>query len=128
MLGEQGEGFLAGNHVIDAYGAGGFRFAGMSHKGSIIISAAGVHAWTATSPGDIAPVTLGVLLDAPKGSIDLLLIGTGPTLVPMPDTLRQRLKKIGIGIEPMATAAAARTYNILVGERRRVAAALLAVP
>jgi uncharacterized protein len=127
MLGERGEGFIAGNHLIEAYGAGGFRFAGMSHKGSIVVSASGVHAWTATTPADIVPGTLGAVLDAPRGSIELLLIGTGSTLVPMPDSLRQRLKKAGIGCEPMATGAAARTYNVLVGERRRVAAALLAV-
>ena len=127
MLGEQGEGFLAGNHLLEGYGAGGFRFAGMSHRGSIIISADGVHAWTAVAMADIVPGTLGAVLDAPKGSIELLLIGTGTTLVPVPDALRQRLKKAGIGCEPMATGAAARTYNVLVGERRRVAAALLAV-
>ena len=127
MLGERGEGFLAGNHVVDAYGEGGFRFAGMSHKGSIIITALGVHAWAAVVPADITGGLLGPVLDAPRGTIELLLIGTGPTLVPVTALVRERLKKAGIGCEVMATGAAARTYNILVGERRRVAAALLAV-
>lgn len=127
MLGEKGEGFLAGNHSIDAYGNGGFRFADMSHRGSIIVMAAGVHAWAAEHPADITAGTLGPVFDAPAGSIELLLIGTGPSLVPVPPALRERLKKAGIRCEPMATGAAARTYNILAGERRLVAAALLAV-
>ena len=121
-------GFVPGNHPVEAYGQGGFRFAGMSHKGSIIIMASGVHAWPAATPGDIVAGSLGPVFDAPAGSIELLLFGTGETLVPVPDPLRQRLKKIGIRCDPMGTGAAARTYNVLVGEGRRVAAALLAVP
>ena len=127
MPGETSDGFIAGTFPIDAYGSGGFRFAGMSHKGSIIVSEAGVHAWAAAVPADITPGTLGPVLDAPKGSIELLLIGTGPDLVPVPQALRDRLKKAGIRVDAMATGAAARTYNVLIAERRRVAAALLAV-
>jgi uncharacterized protein len=127
MLGETSDGFIAGTFPIDAYGSGGFRFAGMSHKGSIIVSEAGVHAWAAAVPADITPGTLGPVLDAPKGSIELLLIGTGPELVPVPQALRDRLRKAGIRVDAMATGAAARTYNVLIAERRRVAAALLAV-
>lgn len=127
MLGESGEGFAAGAHLIDAYGGGGFRFAGLSHKGSIIVTAGGVHAWTATTFEEIAPGTLGPLFDAPAGSIELLLLGTGEQLRPVPPLLRTRLKSVGIRCDPMATGAAARTYNILISERRLVAAALLAV-
>ena len=128
MAAEYREGFVAGNFQIDAYGNGGFRFAGMSHKGSIIVSAAGVQAWPALVPADIVPGALGPILDAPKGSIELLLVGTGPELVPLSEPLRTRLKKAGIRVDPMATGAAARTYNVLIAERRVVAAALLAVP
>ena len=124
---EAGEGFVAGRHSIDAYGNGGFRFAGMGHKGSVIVTGTGVHAWAATTPGDIVPGTLGPVFDAPKGSIELLLVGTGPDLVPLSEALRARLKQAGIRAEPMATGAAARTYNVLAGEGRLVAAALLAV-
>ncbi len=128
MAAEHGDGFVAGNHQIDAYGNGGFRFAGMSHKGSIIVSAAGVHAWAATVPADIVPGALGPILDAPKGSVELLLVGTGPELIPLSEPLRTRLKQAGIRFDPMSTGAAARTYNVLIAEGRRVAAALLAVP
>ena len=100
----------------------------MSHKGSIIVTAAGVHAWAAADFEDIAPGTLGPLFDAPAGSIELLLLGIGTQLRPVPQLVRTRLKSIGIRCDPMATGAAARTYNILIAERRLVAAALLAVP
>ena len=63
----------------------------------------------------------------PPGQLELLLVGTGLELVPVSDALRHRLKAAGIVAEPMATGAAARTYNILLGENRRVGAALLAV-
>lgn len=128
MLGERGEGFLAGTHSIDAYGNYGFRFGGMSHKGSIIIWEAGVYAWSPNTFDEIVPGTLGPLFDAPAGTVELLLLGMGETLRPVPDLVRQRLKSIGIRCDPMATSAAARTYNVLIAERRRVAAALLAVP
>ncbi len=127
MLGERGEGFVPGSHLIDGYGAGGFRFAGLSHKGSIIVTAFGVHAWAVDTFEGIAPGTLGPILDAPAGAIELLLLGTGTELRRVPDLVATRLKRAGIRCDPMATGAAARTYNILVSERRLVAAALLAV-
>ena len=127
MPDDGGDGFLAGTYALDAYGNFGFRFGGMSHRGSIILTAAGVHAWAATTFDEVTPGTLGPLLDAPAGSIELLLLGTGETLRPVPDLVRQRLRSVGIRVDPMATGAAARTYNVLIGEGRRVAAALLAV-
>ncbi len=121
-------GFVPGTHPIDGYGAGGFRFRGLSHRGSIIAVPAGVHAWGACEPRDITVDSLEPVFAAAKGSVELLLLGTGADLVPVPGALRRKLKAAGIVVEPMATGAAARTYNILLGERRRVAVALLAVP
>ena len=114
--------------MIDAYGNGGFKFAGMSHRGSVLALPDGIHAWTATVPQDIDAAVLGALFALPKGQVELLLVGTGADLVPLAPALRKRLREVGIGSEPMSTGAAARTYNILLGEGRRVAAALLAVP
>lgn len=121
-------GFAPGQHPIDAYGSGGFRFAGLSHRGSILVLPTGLSAWAATEPRDIDIGSLGLLLDLPKGLVELLLVGTGTDLVPLSADLRARLRGAGIASEPMSTGAAARTYNILLGEGRRVATALLAVP
>ena len=65
---------------------------------------------------------------AEAAAIDVLLIGTGLDPAPLPEALRWRLKDAGIGVDAMQTGAAARTYNILLAENRKVAAALVAVP
>ncbi len=120
-------GFLPGCHVIEGYGAGGFRFGGMSHRGSILALPSGIRAWDAATPQEITLQSLQLVFDEPKGAIEHLLIGIGPTLMPLPRSLREKLAESGITAETMATGAAARTYSILLAEDRRVAAALLAV-
>lgn len=121
-------GFLPGAHAIEGYGSGGFRFASMSHRGSILALPSGIYAWSAVAPADICAASLERVLQEAPGSIEHLLIGTGLELVPLGAALHQLLRQAGIRPEPMPTGAAARTYSILLGEKRRVAAALLAVP
>ena len=121
-----GAGFLPGQHAIDGYGAGGFQFADMSHRGSILALPSGIYAWDAATPGDLTLEAFARVLAEPTGAIEHLLIGTGTQMLPLFD-LRAALRAKGIPAEPMATGAAARTYSILLGEKRKVAAALLAV-
>ncbi len=120
-------GFLPGVHPIDGYGTGGFRFAGMGHRGSILLLPDGIHAWSATMVDEITAESLDPVFRLARGQVELLLVGTGTDLVPVPAALRQQLKRAGIVAEPMSTGAAARTYNVLLGEGRRVGAALLAL-
>ena len=120
------EGFVPGRYGIDAYGDGGFRFAEMSHRGSILVLPSGIRAWDAREAREIDTGGLAPVL-AEREAIDLLLIGTGLDIVPLPEPLRRRLKEAGIGLDVMQTGAAARTYNILLAENRKVAAALIAV-
>jgi uncharacterized protein len=120
------DGFVPGRHGIDAYGNGGFRFAEMSHRGSILMLPSGIRAWDRTEAGAIDTASLAPVL-AERDGIELLLIGTGAEIVALPETLRRRLKEAGIGLDVMQTGAAARTYNILLAENRKVAAALIAV-
>ena len=119
------DGFLPGQHAVEGYGAGGFRFGEMSHRGSILALPSGVYAWGAIGPGDLGLAAFARVLDE-RDAIDHLLIGTGTTMLPIFE-LRDALRAAGLRAEPMTTAAAARTYSILLGEKRRVAAALLAV-
>lgn len=121
-------GFVPGAHRIESYGSGGFRFAGMSHRGSILALPSGIHAWAAVAPQDIDAAALAPVLAESAGSIELLILGTGRTFVFPAAALRDRLAAAGIVVDPMATGSAVWTYNILLGEERRVAAALLAVP
>jgi uncharacterized protein len=126
MGGARLEGFVPGAYPIDAYGAGGFSFAGMTHRGSILVMPSGILAWDVSEPAQIDANSLAALFAESAGSVEHLLVGTGTSFVPLAPALRQLLRARGIVGEPMATGAAARTYNILLGEKRRVAAALIA--
>jgi uncharacterized protein len=120
------DGFLPGRHPLDAYGNGGFRFADMSHRGSILALPSGIHAWPVTSPAEITVKSLAPAL-AEGDALDFLLIGTGRDVAAISEPVRLRLREARIGLDVMQTGAAARTYNVLVGENRRVGAALIAV-
>lgn len=111
---------------IDGYGNGGFRIAGVRHEGSLFVLADRVLGWAATHLAEADAASLAPLL-AVAGDIDMLLIGAGPRALPVPGTLRTACRAAGIVVEPMDTGAAARTYNVLLAEDRRVAAALIAV-
>ncbi len=123
-------GFVAGRHAIEAYGSGGFKFAGMGHVGSILATPKGIYAIEAQTPGDLRFETFTPLIDelkAAPSSIEFLVIGTGERMAILPPLLARALRGAGLRIETMATAPAGRMYNVLVGEDRRVAALLLAV-
>lgn len=120
------EAHYPGRAPIEAYGNGGFRFADMSHRGSLLCLPSGIHGW---QPADPDALTLAdfdkVLADA--DGIEILLVGTGKDIRPLPAPLRAALKKARIAVDPMSTGAAVRTYNVLLAEDRAVAAALVAV-
>ena len=70
------DGFVPGRHQLDAFGAGGFRFAGMSHRGSVLALPSGIRIWPVSRFSDVTPATFQPVLDEAE-SIDFLLIGTG---------------------------------------------------
>jgi uncharacterized protein len=111
---------------IDSYGKGGFRFAGMSHRGSLLCLPSGIWAWPVSDAADISEANLAqVFAAAPEMS--LFFLGTGREPAVIAPTLRQRFSELKLNLEVMRTAHAANTYNILLGEGRRVGAALIAV-
>ena len=112
---------------IEAYGNGGFAFAEMSHRGSLLCLPDAIWAWPVTTPDEIDRTSLARVFAA-AGSIDTLIIGTGTGVWLPPSDLRQALRAVGVVLDAMQTGPAIRTYNIMMGERRRVAAALIAVP
>jgi uncharacterized protein len=119
-------GFVPGKHSIDSYGSGGFRFAGMSHRGSIIATPSGVQAWKIEDPALInAAAFTGIFAEAI--SIDLLIVGTGEKSLGQEARFAEALRAAGLKVDVMDTASAARTYNLMLDEGRRVAAALVAV-
>jgi uncharacterized protein len=111
---------------IEAYGNGGFRFAGMSHRGSLFCLGTGMFAWQVTEPAAISAQTLAPAL-LPDAGLEVFFVGTGDEIVPLPPKLRQLFRDRSIIVEPMSTGSAARTYNVLLAENRAVGAALIAV-
>jgi len=98
----------------------------MAYQGSIIVHPTGVIAWPVTRIEDVTLETLAPIL-ALAGQVGVCLLGCGTRLQPLPLALRTALKQAGIPSDPMDTGAACRTYNVLAGENRAVAAALIAV-
>jgi uncharacterized protein len=111
---------------IDAYGEGGFRFAGMSHRGSLLCLPSGIWAWAVRTPAEIDEAALAPVI-AEGDDIELFLLGTGTTPWLVPEALRWQLRDRHIVVEVMPTGPAVRTYNIVLAENRRVAAGLIAV-
>lgn len=111
---------------IDAYGNHGFRFGGMSHQGSMLLLPSGMYGWPLN---DITDLTIDAFKQVfeDKDRIGFVILGTGKLQVwPAPE-LRQRFDEVRIGLEVMDTGAAVRTYNVLLAEKRPVAAALVSV-
>jgi uncharacterized protein len=121
------DGFLPGRHAISGFGQGGFRFGEMSHQGSILALPSGIRRWEHETPFQHEEALYAAVF-ADAGDIDVLLIGAGEVPMPLPGSLRQNFREAGVAVDVMTTASAASTYNVLLGEGRRVAAALVAVP
>ncbi|MBT0957154.1 Mth938-like domain-containing protein [Alphaproteobacteria bacterium KMM 3653] len=104
---------------IDGYGPGFFRVGGDVHEGAVLVSPEGVAPWGGMEDS--------ASLLSLAGKVDVVFIGTGSTITHIPAPLREALEQAGIGAEPMASPSACRTYNILLSEGRRIAAALIPV-
>jgi uncharacterized protein len=104
---------------IAGYGPGFFRIGTTLMQGATLVTP-----WNARPWGGLADTESPLAL---AGRIDVLLLGTGATMAPVPAAFRTLLETAGIGVEPMGSPAACRTYNVLLGEGRRIAAALLPV-
>jgi uncharacterized protein len=109
-----------GRQVIERYGPTGFRVSGVIHLGPVLVFADRTLHWEAAAmtPESLAPVV-------EHGGVELLLLGLGRRVAPVAAALRASLKEKGLAVEAMDTGAACRTYNLLLAEDRRVAAALL---
>ena len=108
-----------GARPFDGYGPGFFRVGGERHEGALIVHPGGLAPWGGLTDAEA--------LLALVGQVDVILLGTGAEIAHPPRALRDAVEAAGLGLEPMGTPAACRTYNVLVGEGRRVAAAVLPV-
>ncbi len=111
---------------IDAHGGGGFRFAGMSHRGSLLCLPDGIWPWPVTSVVALDDEALALVF-ARVGDLDFFVLGTGAAPWVMPAPLRARFREAHIGLDIMTTGPAVRTYNVMLLEGRRVGAGLIAI-
>ncbi len=113
-----------GKQIITGYGGGQFRINGIVHTTSILIFPAKTIPWSISANQAISLESLQPIIDA-AAEVELLLIGCGKSQSILPPKIKNALKEAGIGLEIMDTGAAVRTYNILLAEERRIAAALI---
>jgi uncharacterized protein len=116
-----------GQPPLDAYGEGGFRLRGQRFEGSILVTPRGLYPWHAATIDEATPESLHALAEA-AGSFDFFLVGCGAAIAPLPAPVAEFLRGEGVNPDLMDTGAACRTYNFLLAENRRVAAALIAIP
>ena len=113
----------AGRQVIESYGSDGFRISGVLHAGAVLVFPDRTVAWPAASLAELSADSFAPV--AERGGIEILLLGCGRRAAPVPPSWRSGLRSAGIVLDAMDTGAACRTYNVLLAEGRRVAAALL---
>ena len=111
---------------IDAYGGGGFRFAGMSHRGSLLCLPDGIWAWPVAKVEDVTEDALALVF-ARIGALDFFILGTGSAHWNAPASLRGRFRDADVSLDTMTTGPAVRTYNVMLMESRRVGAGLIAI-
>ena len=115
-----------GRAPIDSYGNGGFRFADMSHRGSLLMLPSGIYGWDVVEGDPLTPEAFERVFQE-ASEIEVMLVGTGLDIRPLPADLKAVFRKNNISSDPMSTGAAVRTYNIMLAESRAVAAAFIVV-
>ena len=112
--------------LVHGYGDGGFRVAGTRHKGSLLLLPREAAPWTPPADLDtLAFVDLEPLLgDVPP---PLFVLGTGDAPMHPFTDLAAQFRAQNIAFELLSTAAACRTWNVLMSEGRNAAAALVAI-
>ena len=112
--------------LIDAHGGGGFRFADMSHRGSLLCLPDGIWPWPVAAPTAITEESLALVF-ARADDLDFFIVGTGAAPWIMSEVLRRRFREAHISADTMTTGPAVRTYNVMLMENRRVGTGLIAI-
>ncbi len=117
---------FAGKIKLDGYGGGGFRVSGHFNEGSLLLLPSGPKPWRPRDLGDISISDIDPIL-AEAGDFEVLLLGIGARYRQVPNDILGALRAAGIRVEVMDSGAAARTFNVLLPEDRRIAAALIVI-
>ena len=112
--------------LIDAHGGGGFRFAGLSHRGSLLCLPDGIWPWPVGAQDAITEASLALVFTRTR-DLDFFILGTGVSPLGVPEPVRQKFRGAGVSLDAMTTGPAVRTYNVMLMEGRRVGAGLIAI-
>jgi len=116
----------AGRQIISAYGDGNFRIAGTVPSSPVLVFPTFSCLWDVSSPESLTVESFQPVQEYNPG-IEIVLIGGGRRSPFLPAALRQMLREMFVSCDVMDTGAACRTFNVLLAEDRRVAAALFPV-
>ena len=117
---------IEGRNIIQSYGNGKFQISDKEYDHSVLVFPDQIIPWSPIDTNNLIVDDFERVL-AVKPIVELLLLGCGKTTWFLPLPLRDELKEMGLVLEPMDTGAACRTFNVLLGEDRRIAAALMLV-
>ncbi len=109
---------------IASFGDGGFRFGSMSHLGSLLVLPDGMRAWEIIAI--LQPKDFNQIVNV-KSQLDFVLLGTGTEMLRPPRDVLALFNSEGLNIDFMSTSSAVHTYNVMLAEGRRIAAAFVAV-
>ena len=112
--------------LITGYGNGGFKINQQFTQGSLLVFPNETLSWNVSFERDLTPADFEQVLQR-SAEIEILLIGTGKTMRPISPEIKSMLKAKKIAVDVMDSGAACRTYNVLMSEERKVAAAVIAV-
>ena len=115
-----------GRNIIQSYGNGKFQISDKQYDHSVLVFPDQIIPWSPMDTNNLIVDDFKKVLTVGP-IVELLLLGCGKTTWFLPLPLRDELKEMGLVLEPMDTGAACRTFNVLLGENRRIAAALMLV-
>ena len=113
--------------AIESFGGGGFRIGGLWRPGSLLVMGGDVEDWGVARLSDLTPADLDPVIRRGREAFEFLLLGTGAAQALPPKAVRDAVALSGLGLEFLATDAAARLHNVLASEGRRFATALVAL-
>lgn len=110
--------------VIRSYGPGHFVIGEREWREPVLVTPGATSAWSVTRVEELTLASVAALREGPAPT-ELLVVGCGARTAFLAPALRAEFRAAGLAVEVVDTGSACRTYNVLLAEGRRVAAALI---
>lgn len=112
--------------VIRGYGPGHFTIGEREWREPVLVTPGATSSWDVTRMEELTAANVAATREGPTPA-EILVLGCGARAMFLPPALRAELKAAGLSVEVLDTGSACRTYNVLLAEGRRVAAALIPI-